>query len=344
MYKPSDIKVLKFPEVVRKRPGMYVGNTNEEGVEHLILECVANVVDLFLAKKATKVSIKLDGNKIVIHDDGPGLPFDLEAPDQSSSLAEYFMTHMHHTPSYDGHEPHFHLASFGVGLAVVNAVCKSMTIDTWCNGAKWHARFMEGHIFGSPQITSEGNGRGTTMTLQPDTTIFSETRPRKSIIGKKLFETAHLVPGMIFEFDEERYVSEKGLADLIHILGDEDNTNDKNIKPFYHRELIGEYEVHAAASDNGFPRIRLSPKNVLVRSWVNGAPTRKHGSHVNGFELALQKVAWVPEKVLIHVVTSKPGFSGRTRDELCRGEVEEIVCDSLSKPLCDYVEKNRNSG
>lgn len=342
-YDASQIKVLKFPETVRMRPGMYIGNTNEEGVEHMVLELVANVVDLFLAGRATKVSVKILGDQIVVADDGPGLPFDLEAPDQSMSLVEYFMTRMHHSPTFDGHQPHFHLASFGVGLAVVSALCKSINVDSWRNGARWSASFAHGCAFGSPTLVEEGNGRGTTITFQADATIFSETKPNSAVLRKKFFDAAHLVPGMLFELNDERFISQRGLEDMVYIFSNDGWNPGERVAPFYHRESIGDYEVHAAANGSCFPCSNIKLKNITVQSWVNGTPTPEHGSHVHGFQKALQQVAWLPETVLLHVITKSPKFSGRTRNQLCDEEVYRLVNSVLSAPLQKYIKELSNS-
>lgn len=348
-YDASAIKVLSFPEVVRKRPGMYIGPTDCRGVEHMVFELVANAVDQYLAHKATKVDVSVQGSLITIQDDGCGLPFDEESPDKKSTLAEYLLTHLHHTPTFDGHTPHIHISSLGVGLSVVNTLCKNFTVNSWRNGAQWKLTFHRGYAKTPPEIKQTGAGRGNSITFEADPTLFSDNRPRLGVIRKHLFTCAHLFPGMTFSLNDECFCAPDGLLDYAYIHAAHQRWSDEHSSPFYFHETYSDWEIQGTAVGNWFTRNNweIAQNGVSIHSWANGTSTRLHGSHVSGFQEALNDVNWLPEAIYIHVIANDVRFSGPCRDELNDDGLKNKVRSALKPKLAAYMSRtlteNHNS-
>ena len=118
-YSADEIQVLTAAEHIRKRSGMYVGETDSpRGSEHVVDELVANTLDLFLAGEASNVAVTVEGARITVEDDGPGIPFDVPSMQPGLSSAEVYLTQLHSGASAEGHAPHVHLVSLGVGLVI----------------------------------------------------------------------------------------------------------------------------------------------------------------------------------------------------------------------------------
>lgn len=338
IYDPPDIQVLRGLEAVRKRPGMYVGETNFEGIEHIVYELVANVVDQFLAGQASLVKVLVENDTITVIDDGEGLPFDRESPDKKMSLAEHMLESLHCGPTFDDHNPHIHIGQFGIGLGPCNALCLSMRIRSWREGALWSLEYCRGEKVEPPKLVKEGIGRGTIIALEVDPFIFSHIKPRHCALKKKLFETAHLIPWFKIEFNKEVYYSKGGLSDLAYFYN-QLPYGESCDQPFRFHQRSENWEIQAAAYGQKFRNAdwEMFFTDTTMRSWVNGTPTVHHGSHVSGFQKALFEVEWIPATLLIHVVTYNPKFSGRTRDKLVNAELKHKVYQSLLEELQSYV-------
>lgn len=276
-YDASQIKVLSQREAIRKRPGMYI-DTSENGVEFIILELVANVMDLFLAGKATRVSVDTRGALIRVLDDGPGLPFDQESPNQKESLVEYMLTHLHSSPTFDGHTPHLHLSSFGIGLGAFNAVCQNFKVLSWRDGVCWELNYQQGIALGSPQIVDEYKRdnqfqRGTQISFAVDETIFSSSSPRHGVLRRALFDAVHLTPGLTVQLNAEVFQSNKGLVNLAYHYLPESSYHE-DVQEFVFHLSCGDLTIQACAVGT----IQMQLKNCLaqlpvVHSWVNGKRT-----------------------------------------------------------------------
>ena len=131
MYSAKNIKIVSSIEGIRKRPGMYFGDVDNGGANHIIYELIANSIDQFLSGNATHIKINIEGDQIVISDDGCGLPFDKPSPESKISLAEYYLTNLHHTATADGHAPHVHVCrGSGLGLVAVTAGTSKLQIES----------------------------------------------------------------------------------------------------------------------------------------------------------------------------------------------------------------------
>jgi DNA gyrase subunit B len=349
-YDASLIQVLpqlNYPEIIeqiRYRPGLYLGSTAAPGIEHLIYELVSNVLDLYLVNRATFVQITLKGEKIIVADDGPGFAFDEPSDIAGISLATKSLTHIHWTGSEDNHAPHVHMTSWGLGIAPIGYVAAQFNIQSWRKGALWEQRFVRGIAQDIPKIIRQGRdslretqrGRGTTIELIPDPEIFGESRARPNVVRKALFETAHLTAGLKIGFQEEQFHAPTGLEMLGLLLLDPvcPWMYNENLPPFHIKLRHENTAIEAAVLGRKKSDPNDSKKSPTRQlSWVNGANTPQHGSHVNGLKQALQEIGWNPELMLIHVVMFDPVFAGPVKSQLDVPHIQEIVKNTLLEPL-----------
>ncbi len=144
---PSQEEIIKSIQIIkniRQRPGMYFGSVGSCGVEQFIYELVANVLDYHLADRASFVNVELDGAKILVVDDGPGLPFDEPSDLDGVSLATKFLTNCHFARSEDNHAPHVHMSALGMGLTPLNACSAELKVQSWRSGILWEQNFVRG--------------------------------------------------------------------------------------------------------------------------------------------------------------------------------------------------------
>lgn len=192
---------------------MYIGGTGAKGMEQIVRELVANSADQFLAGEATTIKIRLSGPRIVVSDDGPGLPYDEPAPESELSVACQRLFDFHNSPTADYHAPHVHLGYHGVGLPVVMAFSKRARIKSWRNGVQWSHRIQDGHIY-EPEQVAIGNGRGTVIDVTVDSKVMGKAPPRHAVVRKMMYDAVHLLPGLSIHLNKERYHAPGGMGDL----------------------------------------------------------------------------------------------------------------------------------
>ena len=310
---------------IRERPGMYIGDPGAAGVERLIYELVANGIDQFLANTARKIGVKeTAGNVITVSDDGPGLPYDQLLP-SGISLPEHWLTEIHNTPTADNHSPHVHLYSGGAGLIVVNALSKSLRVVTHRAGIRWEQRFAKGRTAIRP-TQRESSGRGTTISFVIDPSVLRAQSPRWPQVRRKLFDTAHLFPGVLLGCGQEIFHAANGLTDLATFAAAEpDSVRHEGGRLVSIDEQLDGVRVRAAIAGEG--------KDTQWTSWCNGNQTVLHGSHVDGLRDALRRAKWVPKVAMINVLMTGAHFAGPTKDHLCVLQIREIVRELVSRSL-----------
>lgn len=340
-YDTSHIQIISELEGVRERPGMYIGSTDDmSGVMHLIDELVSNALDQWLIGEARGVRVSLgEGLRLVVEDDGPGLPFD--EPHEGRSLAEHVLTTLHTTATARGHAPHVHLHGVpGIGMAPINALCASLVCRAWRNGACWEQRFERGVALGAPEVVARGEGRGTRLELELDETLFGLHTLDGAQVRARLFEAAHLFAGCVMEYSAgagaplERFCSPRGLSDLLAIH--EATTSFERHQwgaraPLWFQHHGERLHVNAAASGV------CEEGATQWRTWANGMLTPLHGSHRRAFEAALQQVGWRPRMAMIHVVCKEPRYANPTKDELVIPDREEELTALLLEALVAYA-------
>jgi DNA gyrase subunit B len=207
---------LNFREHVRKRLANYFGSADSHGVVSVVDELVTNGLDLFLQGTATRIGVSTGEEGIIYTDDGPGLPYDVPGP-AGTSLAEHYLTVFHDAATADDHAPHLHLSGWGSGLAVVTAVSEFFEVATWRSAQFWLQEFRQGLAVGPPRIIERGAGKGTRIRFRLDGEVFSDRFPHRLRLRRKMFEAAHLIPGVVLQCEEEIFHAREGLAELVHL-------------------------------------------------------------------------------------------------------------------------------
>ena len=372
-YTAKDIQVLEGLEAVRRRPGMYIGSTDQRGLHHIIYEVVDNSVDEAMAGYCTKVWITIDTEgSVVVSDDGRGIPVDLHPTTKKSAL-ETVMTTLHAGAKFGGGAYKVSGGLHGVGASVVNGLSSHMRVDVRRNGTIYTQEFEKGIPTTAlvDEKAPEGNheGSGTTMSFTPDPLIFPSIEYDFDIIVSHFKEVAYLNRGLELTFvshwhSEERradiertYYFDGGLASLVRNV----NRHRKVLqdKPFYMLKVVEDTMVEAAIQYNdGY--------NELVLSFANCINTEEGGTHLTGFRSAVTRVIndyGRKQKFLrddqanlsgedvregltgvISVKLTDPQFEGQTKTKLGNTEIKSVVESSVGEALAVYLEEHPNEG
>ncbi|EEQ63392.1 DNA gyrase, B subunit [Helicobacter pullorum MIT 98-5489] len=358
-YSGSSIKVLKGLEAVRKRPGMYIGDTNINGLHHLIYEVVDNSIDEAMAGYCNEISITLtkEGSAI-IKDNGRGIPVDIH-PTENIPAATVVLTVLHAGGKFDQDSYKVSGGLHGVGVSVVNALSKSLQMTIYKNGQIYRQNFAQGIPQDELTIIGECKENGTTIEFIPDGTIFEVTEFQREILAKRFKELAYLNKQITIHFKDERdnfeetYHFEGGLNQFV---------SDLNKKPLIStiisfEGLENDVEMQIAlAYNDGF--------DEKVLSFVNNIRTIDGGTHESGFRMGLTRVitnyieanANAREKDskitgediregLIAIVSVKvvdPQFEGQTKGKLGSSFVRPIVQKLTFEKLTKFFEENPN--
>lgn len=332
-------------EHVRKRPGMYIGDTTARGLHHLAGEIIGNSIDQFLVDKVTRISIQIEDGVATIADDGPGLPFDLPSKYDNDSLASDYFLKIHNTPSAEHHAPHVHFHSpIGVGVFVVAALSEFVHVETFRGGKLYSQSFSRGEATtkvtqprtSSPFFANQDEPlRGTRFTFKADPEIFPDSKLDAICLRGKILDAAYLYPGMVFELQNEKFCTSKGLADLALTECDSAAT-----KCFWLNSESDGVAIQAAARG----RLYGKDSKTMWKSWSNGVRTLygdTGGTHEDAFKEALQAVGWDPAVALIHVVMQEPKYAGPTKTLLDVPEKKKAMKSLLLESLSAYCETEK---
>ena len=358
-YSGSSIKVLKGLEAVRKRPGMYIGDTNINGLHHLIYEVVDNSIDEAMAGYCNEISITLtkEGSTI-IKDNGRGIPVDIH-PTENIPAATVVLTVLHAGGKFDQDSYKVSGGLHGVGVSVVNALSKSLQMTIYKNGQIYRQNFAQGIPQDELTIIGECKENGTTIEFIPDGTIFEVTEFQREILAKRFKELAYLNKQITIHFKDERdnfeetYHFEGGLNQFV---------SDLNKKPLIStiisfEGLENDVEMQIAlAYNDGF--------DEKVLSFVNNIRTIDGGTHESGFRMGLTRVitnyieanANAREKdskitgedireglvAIVSVKVVDPQFEGQTKGKLGSSFVRPIVQKLTFEKLTKFFEENPN--
>lgn len=327
-YSAADIRVVTR---LRDAPPLFLGALDgaaqqKRAANRVVFELVANVVDLFLRGEATSVSVCVDGDELSVRDDGPGLPFETPAPHAPGTLATRYLLHRHDTASADGHAPHVHVGPGGLGLALVNQAAAWLRVESTRGGLRYRQSFAEGTCDG-PVTSAPATQPGSLITLQLAPSLFGGHGFDMPNLRRTLFEVAHLYPGLVVGFQDERFVSHAGLLDLAHVLAPPAFGADGDRAP---RTLscAGQHEgvdirVGALGDADGYS---------VFRTWVNGLEAAE-GTHVDAARALFAEAGWAPRQVLMRVVMHKPRFAGPTTEVLTSDVVGAAVRAVLGPAL-----------
>ena len=367
-YDASKIQKLEGLEGVRKRPDMYIGDTNERGLHHCVFEVVDNSIDEALAGFASliTVSIHLDGS-CSVEDNGRGIPVDMH-PVYHIPALELVLTNLHAGGKFGKGAYQVSGGLHGVGAKCVNAVSEWFEAEVRRNGKVHQMRFAQGKTTQKMAIIGDTKKTGTKITFKPDPEIFKNTREfQYEILAKRLRELAFLNPGIRIELVDERsqktdkFFFKDGITEFVRFL----NLN-KNV---LHDKPITFSDSAPNETNAALPNIVVDVSlqyndsyNDQVFAYANSIYNTEGGTHLSGFRTALTRVInnfakannLLKEKdpsitgddvreglvAVISVKVPEPRFEGQTKTKLSNGEVDGIVQKIVGEKLKFYLESN----
>ncbi len=358
-YSSSSIKVLKGLEAVRKRPGMYIGDTNTNGLHHLVYEVVDNSIDEAMAGYCDKISITLTKKgSVIIQDNGRGIPVDIH-PTENIPAATVVLTVLHAGGKFDQDSYKVSGGLHGVGISVVNALSKTLQMTIHKNGQVYRQNFTQGIPQDELTIIGECKDNGTIIEFIPDESIFDITEFQQEILLRRFRELAYLNKQVTIHFKDER----DGFDEIYHFEGGLNQfVKDLNKKPF-----ISSIISFEGTENNVEIQIALAYNESFdekVLSFVNNIRTIDGGTHESGFRMGLTRAitnyieanASAREKDskitgediregLVAIVSIKvidPQFEGQTKGKLGSAFVRPIVQKLTYEKLAKFFEENPN--
>ena len=360
-YDAASISVLKGLEAVRKRPGMYIGDTDDgSGLHHMAFEIIDNAVDEAQAGFATRCELTLNGDgSVTVRDDGRGIPTDMHI-EEGVSAAEVVLTRLHAGGKFNQNSYKVSGGLHGVGAAVVNALSEWMLVRIWRNGIEHQIRFEHGDTTEPLRIVGPSTEHsGTEVTFKPSTATFTKTEFDLNVLERRLRELAFLNSGLQILLRDERHVPpqeiqlhyEGGLVAFVQWL-------DRSKSPVLPAPISVTTEESQVGIRVEFALTWNDSFHETMLCFTNNIPQRDGGTHLAGFRQALTRVvtkyaegmgkkeslALVGEDMregmtaVLSVKVPDPKFSSQTKDKLVSSEVMPVVQAAVADTIGHWFE------
>ena len=367
-YSAKDIEVLEGLEPVRKRPGMYIGGTDERALHHLFAEVLDNAMDEAVAGHAKVIEVTLDAEgALSVRDDGRGIPVDPHPKHPGKSALEVIMTVLHSGGKFSGKAYETSGGLHGVGVSVVNALSERVEVTAWKDGFEWRQVFARGRPLGPIQQIAPSRKHGTTITFTPDPVIFGEGAAfRPARLYRMARSKAYLFGGVEIRWrcDPSRIHDQtpaeavfrfpNGLADfLAERVKDVETVTPEPFAGRYERQgEAGAVEWAIAWTPAGF-----GEADGFMQSYCNTVPTPEGGTHEAGLRAAMTRGLkaygdLIGEKraglitaddvlaqagALISVFVRNPEFQGQTKERLSSSDAQRLVETALRDPFDHWL-------
>jgi DNA gyrase subunit B len=369
-YQADSIKVLKGLEAVRKRPGMYIGDTDDgTGLHHMVYEVVDNSIDEALAGHCKNIYVQINPNgTVTVKDDGRGIPIDMHKGEKKSA-AEVIMTQLHAGGKFDHDSYKVSGGLHGVGVSVVNALSEKLELEIYREGKKYFIEFNNGEAKKPLKELGSSKETGTQITFLPSKEIFSSIKFSGNILVKRMRELAFLNKGIKISFIDKSQKKEKvqdfkfdgGVLEFVEFLDDKreklqnKNGNDLFKKPIYIEGKKDNIEIECSLKWN-------AGYSEDVLPYTNNIYQKDGGTHLLGFRSALTRVInkYANEHNLLKknklaisgddikegltcVLSTKipdPKFSSQTKDKLVSSEIRMIVETIVNEKLSIWFDQN----
>ena len=369
-YQADSIKVLKGLEAVRKRPGMYIGDTDDgSGLHHMVYEVIDNSIDEALAGHCKNIFVKINSNDTVtVKDDGRGIPVDIHKGEKKSA-AEVIMTQLHAGGKFDHDSYKVSGGLHGVGVSVVNALSEKLELEINRDGKKYSIEFKDGEAKKPLKEIGKSKETGTKITFLPSKEIFSSTKFSGNILIKRMRELAFLNKGIEITFVDgsqkkettHHFKFDGGVLEFVEFLDEKreklqnKNGNDLFKKPIYVEGKKNNIEIECSLKWN-------AGYSEDVLPYTNNIYQKDGGTHILGFRSALTRIInkYANEHKLLKknklaisgddikegltcVLSTKipdPKFSSQTKDKLVSSEVRMIVETVINEKLSIWFDQN----
>ena len=368
-YGADSIKVLKGLDAVRKRPGMYIGDTDDgTGLHHMVFEVIDNSIDEALAGHCKNINVSINGdNTITVEDDGRGIPVDLHKSEKISA-AEVIMTQLHAGGKFDHDSYKVSGGLHGVGVSVVNALSEKLELKIFRDGVEYEINFKDGNSLKPLKRSGKTKKRGTKITFLPSKEIFSSIKFSSSILDKRIKELAFLNRGISISLIDNSLKKAKtnvhkydgGISEFVKYINTKKpilvNKNEKEVfkKPVYVTSTKNNVIVECSFEWNAGYSEEVLP-------FTNNIPQKDGGTHLLGFRSALTRVINkysndrnnkknklnlsgedIKEGLtaVLSIKMPDPKFSSQTKDKLVSSEIRNIVEHIIAEKVSTWFDQN----
>ncbi len=367
-YGADSIKVLKGLDAVRKRPGMYIGDTDDgSGLHHMVFEVIDNSIDEALAGYCKNINISINSdNTVTVEDDGRGIPVDMHKGEKMSA-AEVIMTQLHAGGKFDHDSYKVSGGLHGVGVSVVNALSEELKLNIFREGNEYEIKFKDGNTIKPLKKIGKTKKKGTRITFLPSKQIFSSVNFSTTILDKRIRELAFLNKGIGIKLVDSTLKKPKefihkydgGILEFVRHINNKKpilvNKNEKEVfkKPIYVTATKNNVVVECSFEWNAGYSEEVLP-------FTNNIPQKDGGTHLLGFRSALTRVInkYTADKnkknkftlsgedikegltAVLSIKMPDPKFSSQTKDKLVSSEIRNIVEHIISEKVSTWFDQN----